>query len=217
MNTGASLEIRRFACGPLETNTYVLVDPGGKTCILVDPAEPGGTVEQFLDREGLTVERILLTHGHFDHIAGVPGFRARGNAPVWIHAADADMLIRPEANMSLFIGLDIRMEPADGFLADGAVIPFGSGGGLRVIHTPGHTAGGVCFAGEGFVLAGDTLFRGSVGRTDFPGSSEQALMRSIRDGLLTLEDDVRVYPGHGETTEIGFERKHNPFLSGRFR
>ncbi len=119
--------------------------------------------------------------------------------------------------MSLFIGLDIRTEPADGLLQDGDVIPFGPGDGLRVIHTPGHTPGGVCFAGEGFVLVGDTLFRGSVGRTDFPGSSERELMQSIRNGLLILEDNVRVYPGHGETTEIGFERKHNPFLSGRFR
>jgi len=215
MKPGGGIEIRRFVCGPLETNTYVLADPDRKVCILVDPAEPGGAVERFLDQESLAVERILLTHGHFDHIAGVPGFRARGNAPVWIHAADADMLIRPEANMSIFIGLDIRTEPADGFLEDGSVIPFGSGGGLRVMHTPGHTPGGVCFAGDGFVLAGDTLFRGSVGRTDFPGSSERGLMQSIRNGLMTLEDNVRVYPGHGETTEIGFERRHNPFLTRR--
>ncbi len=217
LKTDASLVIRCFACGPLETNTYVLVDPDRKTCILVDPAEPGGAVERFLDQERLTLERILLTHGHFDHIAGVSDFRSRRSAPVWIHPADAEMLIRPEANLSLFLGLDIRTEKADGFLEDGDLIPFGSGDGLRVIHTPGHTAGGVCFAGGGFVLVGDTLFRGSVGRTDFTGSSERALMRSIRDGLMILEDPTRVYPGHGETTEIGFERNHNPFLSGPSR
>lgn len=215
LNTAASLEIRRFACGPLETNTYVLIDPVRKTCVLVDPAEPGGTVERFLDQESLTVERILLTHGHFDHIAGVADFRSRRSAPVWIHPADAEMLFRPEANLSLWIGLDIRTEPADGFLEDGAVIPFGPGDGIRVIHTPGHTAGGVCFNAGAFVLAGDTLFRGSIGRSDFPGSSEALLLQSIRSGLMVLRDGVRVYPGHGEPTDIGFERRHNPFLSGR--
>jgi hydroxyacylglutathione hydrolase len=215
MKADPSIEVRRFVCGPLETNSYVLIDGSRASCILVDPAESGGGLERFLGEKQLSVERILLTHGHFDHIAGVPGLRARGNAPVWIHAADADMLIRPEANMSIFIGLDIRTEPADGFLEDGDVIPFGSGDGLRVKHTPGHTPGGVCFVGAGFVLAGDTLFRGSIGRADFPGSSERQLMQSIRSGLLCLEDDVLVYPGHGEQTHIGFERRHNPFLSGR--
>lgn len=215
LNTDASLEIRRFACGPLETNTYVLIDPVRKTCVLVDPAEPGGTVERFLERERLTVERILLTHGHFDHIAGVDRFRTLLAAPVWIHVEDADMLTRPERNLSVLVGADVRTGPADGFLEHGTVIQFGPGPGLTVIHTPGHTAGGVCFNAGAFVLAGDTLFRGSIGRSDFPGSSEALLLQSIRSGLMVLQDGVRVYPGHGEPTDIGFERRHNPFLSGR--
>jgi hydroxyacylglutathione hydrolase len=215
MKDGPSLQVRRFVCGPLETNCYVLIDPTKATCLLVDPGEAGGSLERFLDGERLTVERILLTHGHFDHIAGVSSLRSRRSAPVWIHSSDAAMLTRPESNLSVFLGLDCRTEPADGFLEDGAVIPFGPADGLRVIHTPGHTPGGVCFSGEGFVIAGDTLFRGSIGRTDFPGSSERLLLQSIHDGLLVLADDVRVFPGHGESTSIGHERKHNPFLSGR--
>jgi hydroxyacylglutathione hydrolase len=215
MTDAPEITVRRFPCGPLETNAYVLIDRPRSACLVVDPGEAGGELERFLDAECLTVERILLTHGHFDHIAGVAQMRFRRRATVWIHAADAEMLVRPEANLSAWLGLDVRTGPADGFLEDGAVVPFGATSGLRVIHTPGHSPGGACFAGDGFVLAGDTLFRGSVGRTDFPGSSEPLLLRSIRSGLMTLPDDVRVLPGHGEETTIGIERGTNPFLSGR--
>jgi hydroxyacylglutathione hydrolase len=215
MKDDPSLQVRRFVCGLLETNCYVLIDRGKASCLLVDPGEAGGPLERFLDEERLTVDRILLTHGHIDHIAGVSEFRSRRSAPVWIHPSDAEMLTRPESNLSVFLGPEFRTEPADGFLEDGAVIPFRTPDGLRVIHTPGHTPGGVCFSGPGFVITGDTLFRGSIGRTDFPGSSERLLLQSIHRGLLVLADDVRVFPGHGEPTHIGHERKYNPFLSGR--
>ncbi|MBX6377809.1 MAG: MBL fold metallo-hydrolase, partial [Clostridia bacterium] len=149
----------------------------------------------------LKVERILLTHGHVDHVSAVEAIAAETGAPVFIHPDDEALMAR-----------SCRHRP-DGYLGDGDEVPF-AGGAFRVLHTPGHTPGGVCFywPDDRVCFSGDTLFAGSIGRTDLPGGSHQTLLASIRTRLLVLPDDVLVYPGHGPQTTIGEERRTNPFL-----
>jgi glyoxylase-like metal-dependent hydrolase (beta-lactamase superfamily II) len=207
------MRLARFILGPIETNGYVLTGGASRSAVLVDPAEPDDAVDRFLDESRLRVTHILLTHGHCDHIGGVDFYRKRTGAPVWIHAGDAAMLADPGRNLSVFLGDGVRTSDPEGLFRDGMDIR-ADGICLTVLHTPGHTEGSVCLLGDGFVLSGDTLFRGSVGRTDLPGSSTPRLLDSIRRRLLPLDDRTAVYPGHGDPTEVGYERKWNPFLQG---
>jgi len=207
-----SVLIKRFPLGPLETNTYVLLDRKTRKAAVVDPAAEDDGLSRYLEANASSVEKILLTHGHIDHIGGVPGLRSRWKADVCIHPLDAGMLTRPSENLSVFLGISFRAGDADQMLEDGQEIALGSFR-IRVLHTPGHTPGSLSFAGEGFALVGDTLFRHSVGRTDFRGSSMEQLLHSIRHRLIPLGDAVRVFPGHGEETTIGQEKNTNPFLA----
>jgi hydroxyacylglutathione hydrolase len=207
-----SVSLKKFVLGPLETNTYVLLDGKTRNAAVIDPAAEDAGLLLYLRQNASSVDSVLLTHGHYDHIGGVPALKTRWKSKVGIHPLDAGMLAHPSENLSLFLGLSFRADDADFQLEDGLQIEVGSLR-IRVLHTPGHTPGSVCFAGEGFALVGDTLFMHSVGRTDFKGSSMDQLMHSIRDKLMPLGDDVRVFPGHGEETTIGHEKESNPFLS----
>jgi hydroxyacylglutathione hydrolase len=207
-----SASLTRFVLGPLETNTYVLLDKETRKAAVIDPAGEDAGLFRFLETNASGVEKILLTHGHFDHIGGVPGLKKKWNADVCIHPRDVDMLMRPEENLSIFLGVHFLASEADLLLEEGMEMSIGTLK-IRVLHTPGHTPGSVCFEGEGFTLVGDTLFRHSVGRTDFPGSSMDQLLHSIRHKLLPLGDSIRAFPGHGEETTLGHEREHNPFLA----
>ncbi len=155
---------------------------------------------------------ILLTHGHFDHIMGVEGLRTQFGIPVYVHEDDADMLERPQLNAGAMIGVSISVQ-ADQTVKDGDVLHL-AGMEIHVLHTPGHTPGGVCyyFPKEEVVFSGDTLFCGSVGRTDLPGGSMSALIRSVREKVFKLPDLTVVYTGHGEPTKIGDEKRCNPFI-----
>jgi hydroxyacylglutathione hydrolase len=210
-----AVSLTRFVLGPLETNAYVLLDRDTRKAAVIDPAAEDEALFRFLETNASGVEKILLTHGHFDHIGGVSGLHARWKSEVCIHPQDAGMLIRPAENLSTFLGVQFKTREADLKLEDEMEIAVGTSM-VRVLHTPGHTPGSVCFAGEGFVLAGDTLFRLSVGRADFPGSSMERLLHSIRHRLMPLGDAIRVFPGHGEETTIGHEREHNPYLGSDF-
>lgn len=208
------IDIHILPVGPLQANCYILADPGTKEALVVDPgAEPDRILARLA---GLQVVRILLTHAHYDHIGALDEVRNKTGAPAFIHRAEAEWLVDPRLNGSLTpwsLGKAVRCAPADGYLDEGQAIDF-STIRLTVAHTPGHSPGGVSFIGPDFVLTGDALFRGSIGRTDLPGGDHRQLLTSIRKHLLTLADSTVVFPGHGPTTTIGDERRTNPFLAG---
>jgi len=205
------LQIETLLLGPLNTNCYILSDGETRSAVVIDPADDGQLIYNHLTKNNLILVKILLTHGHYDHIGGIVSLKSLSNAPIFIHSLDAEMLTNPEKNFSVFIGTPYKSPEPDGFLNDGELITVGKKQ-VRVFHTPGHSQGSVSFACDGFVIVGDTLFNGSVGRTDFPGSSFDILIQSIQSKLLTLPDDTIAYPGHGPETTIGKERKGNPFF-----
>ncbi len=212
INTG-EMSIQCLILGDLMTNCYVpTVD--GKCCWVVDPGLSPGPLLEYLAKSGLEPERILLTHGHGDHIAGVEAVKeAYPAAVLTVPKNDEHMLSDTSANMSAPFGFSITAPQADETVEAGGELKLGSMV-WRVLDTSGHTPGGVSFycAEAGVVITGDALFAGSVGRTDIPGASEVRQLENIRENLLTLPDDVRVLPGHGPISTIGEERRSNPFL-----
>ena len=209
------MKIDRLILGAFETNCYVLWDSATATdCLIIDPGLEAEQLIDFLEGHKLNPVAAILTHGHADHIAGVALLRE--NFPeikVCVHKHDAKMLIEPTHNLSAFAGELIKAGPADLFLQDGDIIDR-AGIKLQVLHTPGHTPGGICLysKNEQVVFTNDTLFAESVGRTDFPGGSMSQLLKSIEQKLLTLPEKTRVCPGHGPETTIAREKTHNPFL-----
>lgn len=200
-----------ISCGPLDVNCYLLAGEN-KEAFAVDPAE-FTPVRDALEQNGLTLTHILLTHGHFDHIAGVPELKAHTGAKVCIHADDAPMLLSDEKSLAFLQNLHIPPVQADVLLRDNDEFE-AAGLHVAVIHTPGHTPGGICYLlqDERVIFTGDTLFRLGAGRADFPGSDEVALYRSIRDRLFTLPGDYTLYPGHMRPSSMEVERAHNTFM-----
>ncbi|MCH5278851.1 MAG: MBL fold metallo-hydrolase [Christensenellaceae bacterium] len=210
------MNILSVPTGPLSVNTYIVfTDEAAKKggdCVVIDPANSKKVLDE-MAKYKLHCSHILLTHGHFDHIIGVAGLKEHENATVMIHSLDAAALSDSSVNLAMISGalvrpceVDIPLKDNDRFTAAGM--------DFRVIHTPGHTRGCVCFVmeDEKVIFSGDTLFRLSVGRTDFPGSSTEQLYESILYRLFTLQGDYRVLPGHMRETTLDFERKHNPFM-----
>lgn len=217
-----TLTIDTLVLGALETNCYVLREAGD--CWVVDPGMDPGPLMKFLARESAAVSRIVLTHGHGDHIAGAGEVKAAySRALVTCPAGDAWMLTDPQGNLSAPFGFSVTCPPADELIAPGQTLVMGQGphppapgrSGWRVLDTSGHTPGGVslyCPAAEA-VLTGDALFAGGIGRTDIPGGSASRLLRNIREQLLALPDATGVLPGHGPATSVGRERRTNPFFA----
>ena len=199
--------------GPLWVNCFILGCPETSQAVVVDPGDEVGRIMAQVKQRGLSVTAVINTHGHFDHVGGNLQITGETKAPLYIHQADAPMLSRV-AQVSAMYGLPGENSPAaDQYLEDRMVIPFGKQS-LQVIHTPGHTPGGCCLYLEDQqkLIAGDTLFADGVGRTDLPGGSHAQLVESIRTRLFCLPDTVQVYPGHGPSTTIGHEKRHNPYL-----
>jgi glyoxylase-like metal-dependent hydrolase (beta-lactamase superfamily II) len=206
-----SLEILRFTYGPFAENTYVVVGPSGAQAMLVDPGFDSEPIWDFLNERGLSIALIVNTHGHLDHIAGNAFYKRKSDAPIAIHAGDLPFLRNVRVQASMY-GLTAEDSPeADILLEEGVPVAF-DGTEWDVIHTPGHSPGGVCLRRGGQMLVGDTLFSGSVGRTDLPGGDWNTLLTSVRTKLFALPDEVRCYPGHEAETTIGRERAGNPFV-----
>ncbi|WP_066683723.1 MBL fold metallo-hydrolase [Christensenella intestinihominis] len=196
--------------GALLENAYIAADEEAKEAIVIDPGDDAREIEEQLDRLGLGVAYILLTHGHADHIGAVEELKNRYHAKVAIHAGDAEMLVSARSNLSGLMGNPFSIGPADILLEDGDMVEAGNLA-LRVLHTPGHSPGSVCFLRDGVIFSGDTLFEGSIGRTDFPGSSMEAMRDSLKR-LKELEGDYDVYPGHGAPTTLAQEKAMNPYM-----
>lgn len=200
--------LKRFVVGPLETNCYVLGDEDSKEAVVIDPGGDPEAIKNYIKKNNLKLKYIINTHGHGDHIGANPYFPG---ADVLIHESDADFLTEPALNLSSSFGLKISVPKANRLLNDGDKIKVGKLE-LEVMHTPGHTPGGICLRYDNIIFTGDTLFFEGVGRTDIPNASWDRLLESIKNKLMALPDESRVYPGHGPETSIGHERKHNPFL-----
>lgn len=200
--------------GSLATNCYILGCPETKEAVVVDPGWDSADIINLLEEENLHLNYIINTHGHGDHIGANGDLKEYSGAKIFIHQADAELLTDPQKNLSAaFGGKKVTSLPADGFLQDGDVIKVGTSIALEVLHTPGHTPGGICLKGANFILTGDTLFAGSIGRTDFPGGSYEELVTSIKKKLFTLEGDYFIYPGHGPGSTLEKERTSNPFIA----
>jgi len=209
------VKIDRFVLGAYQTNCYVLRDSAAaKDCLIVDTGLEAGELVDFLQKHKLNPVAVVLTHGHVDHITGLAEVREKyPGIKVYIHKLDAEMLTGAASNISALMGQPFSTAPADFVCEEGDVIE-SAGIKLEVVHTPGHTPGGICLysRNEEIVFVGDTLFADSIGRTDFPGGSMTQLVKSIKEKLLTLPDDTVVYPGHGPITTIAQEKQNNPFL-----
>lgn len=208
--------LERITAGIYATNCYIIGCESTKKGIVVDPGGDAGRIMQAVEKKGLDISYIILTHGHFDHIGALKEVRDRTKAEVAIHSEDVHMLQDPGKSLAVLTGGGTGTVSADILLKDGDLLEVGDLR-LEILHTPGHTQGGICIKiGDGVLISGDTLFAGSVGRTDLPGGDFDSLMYSIKTRLVKLPDDTKVYPGHGVATTIAREKQKNPFLAGDY-
>ena len=206
------MKIEKFVLGSMGTNCYLIINEETKELIIIDPATCPDYVVSHVKSNGYIPRAIILTHAHFDHVIGIDGWVKEFGIPVYLHEEEKKVLEDPELNLSGVFGARYSYSDVK-CLKDGQELEV-SGFIFKVIHTPGHTCGGCCYycAEEGVLISGDTLFYQSVGRSDFPTGSMGTLVRSIKEKLFCLPEDVMVYPGHNDSTCIGDEKKYNPFV-----
>lgn len=205
--------VKTLVVGPFATNCYVIGSSLTKQGMVVDPGAEAGTILRTVHQMGLSIGLIVATHAHIDHIGALRSVKEETKAKFALHEAEKGHVFTALSQMLTSFGLDPFELPSqpDQLLRDGDQIDVGDLH-FEVLHTPGHSPGGICLLGHGVVFSGDTLFNFGIGRTDFPGCSYKRLMKSIYDKLMVLPDETFVYPGHGPPTTIGNERKGNPFL-----
>jgi len=209
----SNLKIKVLVLGMVQTNCYIVSNELTQEAIIIDPADHADRIEQYLTENDLVCKGILLTHGHFDHIMAVSELAGPARIMVYAHEKETELLADPYMNASSQIRRECALV-AGSQLKDNEMLQL-AGFKIKVIHTPGHTAGSVCyfFTEHGILFSGDTLFLESVGRSDLPTGNGQVLIESIRNKLMMLADDIKVYPGHGNSTTIGYERDNNIYLN----
>ncbi|MCL2360119.1 MAG: MBL fold metallo-hydrolase [Candidatus Bathyarchaeota archaeon] len=209
------MAIKTFNNNNAGQNVYLYYCQQSKEAALIDAGcskEDIKAVSAFIYENNITVKGILITHGHGDHLVAADELKNLTSAAVYCHEAEKEMLMTPSLNLSTSVGMSISVTP-EHLLNDTDIFKFG-GITLKILHTPGHTPGGVCYYDEenGVLFAGDTLFKNSIGRTDLPAGCHDTLIKNIKEKLVALPDDTKVYPGHGPSTTIGHEKQHNPFV-----
>ncbi|RJP32441.1 MAG: MBL fold metallo-hydrolase [Actinobacteria bacterium] len=195
-------------------NTYLAVNEDSKQAVLIDAGTKAEAVLEYLDKNGLELVAILLTHGHPDHLLSLKEIADATDAPSYMHPEDAQLLAYIPPMLLNMMGLD-RLDLPEEFLPleDGQELEL-AGMDFKVLSTPGHSGGSVCFLTDGVLFAGDLVFRGSIGRTDFPGGSMETLLQSVKEKVFTLPSETRILPGHMDATVVGWEKRTNPFLMG---
>jgi len=208
----SDLKIRSLVLGMVQTNCYIIKNATTMEAVVVDPADNADKINEYLKKNDLVCQGILLTHGHFDHIIAANQLADLTKVKIYAHEAEEKLLSSPELNASTQVGIELSVTP-DVFVKDQESIQL-AGFDIRVIHTPGHTAGGACyyFTEHAVLISGDTLFHECIGRSDLPTGDGKLLVESIKNKLLILEDQVAVYPGHGIPSTIGHEKIRNPYL-----
>jgi glyoxylase-like metal-dependent hydrolase (beta-lactamase superfamily II) len=207
------LTVMVLEVGPLAENAYVVGHPASGRAVVVDPGDEGEGILRLLEKQGLTLEKILLTHGHFDHVGGVRFLKERTGASVCIHPDDADLMRHAPRQAAMF-GLGVpEPPPPDTLLNEGDVVRLAEQE-FRVLHTPGHSPGHLTYVVGGMAFVGDLIFAGSIGRTDLPGGSHAALLRAVREKIFTLPPETILLPGHGPATTVEQEKRSNPFFFG---
>ena len=202
---------KRFILGSYVTNCYLVADDVTKNAVLFDAPADTEKIMDYCAQNEIKIKYICLTHAHFDHILALNELKEKTGAMLLLHEKEDKYLTDPNLNLLGLAGIDATIPKADRLLKDGDTINLDSLN-FKVIHTPGHTEGGACYLIDNLLISGDTLFSGSIGRYDFPLGSVEVELRSIKEKLLILDDDTKVYPGHGFSTTIGKERKENPCL-----
>lgn len=202
----------RLVVGPLQVNCFILADEKTKEAVVIDPGDDAQDILGIIREKELKVKYIVNTHGHFDHVGANKSIKEATGAELLIHEGDAPVLALAPRQSAAFGMKPVSSPPADRYVKHGDVITAGEVS-LKILHTPGHSPGGISLLEQGMVFTGDALFAGSIGRSDFPGGDLMTLLGSIKTHLMTLPDDTKVFSGHGHASTIGEEREDNPFLN----
>ena len=206
--------IKTYVAGPVQANNYLVIDEASKEAILIDCSDYVTEIIDYVKENNLKVKYILLTHGHFDHVLGINRMNEVLGAKVYVHKGDKEQVVNTRSVMMMF-GLPtegVENPKITATLSDAGELTLGNQV-IKVIETPGHTPGGVCYLIGDCLFSGDTLFHGTIGRTDLPGGSFQQIKHSVKDVLFALDENIKVYPGHGEPTSIGYEKKFNDIVN----
>ena len=203
--------IKTFVEPPIDNNNYLIIDEETKNAALIDCSSIDERIDEEIEKQGANLKYILLTHGHFDHIAGIRPNRFKNNPQIVMHKADSDWLNNANQYLPMFGMPEITIPKVDVFVDDGDTIQLGSLE-IKVLHTPGHTQGGVCYLVDGNLFSGDTIFREAVGRCDLEGGNFNQIVESIENKIFTLPPETVIYPGHGNITSVEWEKEHNRFL-----